>query len=252
MAALLVLGVLASLVGVAIWGVPGDPGSQTGLTGLRTDPDGRGVVVTYGGGCERSHRLTARETTGSVALSLYVDGTGLDCAASHQTVTARVRLRAPLGSRAIMQEGRPLVPFDGTRLLQPTALPTGLQTLTADIAYAPFAPAPVVTTTWGRTWSILLRDFRCPPGGRGTMTLVQGPPAPPPRGDDPGSRSLGTRDVGGATAQLRVRRLAHGPGASLSWSAAGGSVTLRSEPGCGRPLSPDELLAVARSLRGPG
>lgn len=228
---------------------PGDP-----VDGLRTDPDGRGLVVNYTGGvCDGPARLDVQEGPDRVDLRVVVDRGTDPCAAAGISRTLNVRLKAPLGERAVWAGPQRLVPFDGARLLEPSYLPAGSSLRQEDGRGTGDRESPVrATWWWTRTYGAPPTDTGCYGNVGGIPWYLHQAPADKRVFAGPEWKDRGLRQVGTATARLQqssVDGAAHGW--ALTWQGAGGTVTLSSRPGCDEDAIPseEEFLRVARSLR---
>ena len=101
------------------------------IEGLRTDPDGRGLVAAYvGGACDGPDSLLVEETDDRVDVAVRVlprpgDDEGTICPAVGIGRTVRADLAEPLGDRAVYASGKLVEPYDGADLVVPSRLPDG-------------------------------------------------------------------------------------------------------------------------------
>lgn len=224
---------------------------------VRTSPDGRSLVVNYvGGECDGTPRLTADEDRQSVSLRLVVPRDGQQfCYDVGISRTISVDLDEPLGRRRLTSGGRVLQPFDGARLLTPPSVPAGY-TLRRESGSSPAEFGQDQTTLF---WEQMFAEPERPPTtsgacgpGQAPLRLVQGP-IRQQYVSRKQWKQIGTTAVAGAVARVLEGTYFTGMplGLALTWDAAGGSVTLTSQPGCGGDTiaSQSELEQIARSLR---
>jgi hypothetical protein len=250
--------------------VPNTPGptsvaQETPVVRIRTDPDGRGLVAIYSGGCELGARLVTRESADRVDVTVeqilpasVLPGQSepeVVCAAVGQSATIGARLSQPLGDRTIWSGGVGLTPFDGSLLLDLDPVPAGFAAAqdsgSVTELVTPDEP-PYRTATWQRslTSSPDPGDTAdaCTPG-RGVLTIAQGPPgsALPDRWLTTGTVARGTfsasvAEDNGGTTSVGSR--------ALLWDTEVGTVALISSGQCAgdQILSQEELVDVAVSL----
>ncbi|MBO0811385.1 MAG: hypothetical protein J2P23_04985 [Microlunatus sp.] len=257
---------VVGLAGVVVLAACGQPaGAPAGpasvelrlIDGIRTDPDHRGLVVSYtGGACDGPARLVLTEGKTRIRARVMVrqDARREVCAAVGISRTVRARLAQPIGDRKVWVSGRRYVPFDGARLLVPSALPSGFGRrsetgLSAESASTP--ATPVVTTTWVTSFN---SDPSAPtgetcPAAEGSLDVRIGPAD----GYQPHGRTkIGTVRIGTASADLYRDGTAKRP-TSLAyiWTDRRGRVEVDNTVGCmgDRLLSKAALLRVAESLR---
>lgn len=238
---------------------PAAGGSTPAVDGLRTDPDGQGLVASYiGGSCDGSALLVVDEAPTRIDVSVAVKPLlGIDaCDSVGHSRTVATRLEQPVGTRAIWSGGRQQVPFDGARLLLvPTAdLPADLTGIIESGDAAKHMSGPdeaAVTADWHTKY---LRSAPATPSstctpGRGFLDIHLGPAS---RAALTGWTPLATADVGTTKAQLYREGSRRAPtGLAYTWMTHQGSVEVLNQASCrgDRLLSAAELLGVARALR---
>ena len=231
-------------------------------TGARTTDDG--LLITFVGGrtyeagkpCSVDYTARATETEDDVRIVIVARSPArpaddfFACTAEGHFRSIAVTLERPLGDRTLIEAefDRTQPVFDGSTLLQPTALPDGWVLLQEEAGY----PGSEQATAWSRTWgpprAAPDADGRCAPTAS-AMTLTQGPPAVASRPVATGGQPVSTHDVGGAEATLTEGTAS--AIRSLAWARDGVGLELTSFAGCeGTPPASEELLLhVARSLR---
>lgn len=227
-----------------------DVGSSL-VEGVRTDPDHRGLVVSYvGGACDRRARLVVDEAPGAVDARVEVRSSRGPCTAVGIARTVSARLEEPLGARTLRVGGREHVPFDGARLLVPTALPPGFEA-GAELGRTPPGPGrgrTATTTTWVTTYRDPAPEGDVCTPGRGTFEVLMAPVG----SDEPrGLTRVGTARVGSRTARVHRDDEPRGPHLwSYAWTSGRHTVVVTSSADCAgdRPLDRAELLGVATSL----
>lgn len=219
------------------------------IDGLRTDPDGRGLWATYlGGACDGPARLDVDEGADRVTVRVLVagdadEGPGASCVAVGIPRTVHADLSAPLRRRSISDGARVVVPFDGSRLLQPQGLPEGFVVTQETGGYDESSRTAGWTRSFGRPSSTELgAPCRSDPG---SFSISVGGP----RGEQPPFffRRTGTVAVPGGTGRLfeqppSVRY--------LYFERQGTAVSITSALDCGgdKLLTPPQLAALAQSL----
>ena len=153
------------------------------MEGIRTTPDGQGVVLVFVGGrsyratdpCSVRYSATVRETEREVNVVVTGAGppgsaTGVVCTSEGYQRTLTVRLRAPLGHRQLSGSATPEQGvFNGALLARPAWFP-------ADWTVAGESGAGA-TGSWTRTWFPNAQpptDGHCTPTETG-FGLTQGP-----------------------------------------------------------------------------
>ena len=226
------------------------------VSGVRTTPDGRGLVVSYtGGACDTSARLIATETNATVGLSVEIHTADGSCAAVGITRTVTVVLQSPLSTRGVSYDDSRVTPFDGRRLQTPAALPADFAP-TAEFSELARTPgsAPIVTDRWTLNWSSDRaandRSAPCRPArGRLSVTFAA---------LDAGNIAAGAvvdhLELNGRPATVYEQR--DTPQSTISattllWDADGGQVALSAATACHGDaiLSTDQLLTLAASLQ---
>lgn len=233
-----------------------------GLTGTRSSPDGRSLLLTFVGGgpyvagqpCTVAYRAEVSEVTDGVAVRLFSNSPPapddeLFCTAEGYFRSVEVGLESPLGDRPVVEEAsqRLLEVFDGSLLAEPTWMPDGWSLRAEQAGY----PDPETASYWQRTWG----PAPLPPTGdtctptEGPMSLTQGPSTGPER-DISYLEPISTHDVNGAPATYYERpdtALSH---VALTWVSSGQSFLLESSPSCSNvgTASLDRILDFARGL----
>lgn len=226
------------------------------IDGIRSDPDHRGLVVSYtGGGCDGPARLVLTESKTRIKARVMVKQPSgqVNCAAVGIPRTVRARLVKPIGHRQVWAAGRHYVPFDGARLLVPSVLPRGFGRpleMGGSTGSASAAAAPVVTTTWVTSYNSHAAEIGAAcPAARGWLEVRIGPAT----GDQShGWTKVGTVKVGAAAAGLfRAGASKRPTGWAYIWTTHRSSVEVDNTANCkgDRLLSKTELLRVAESLR---
>ena len=105
------------------------------IEGLRTDPDGRGLVATYtGGACDGPASLVVAQRKDRVDVAVRVllrpgqDGTTF-CPDIGIGRSVHADLAEPLAERTVFADGEPVEPYDGADLVVPDRLPDGFALL---------------------------------------------------------------------------------------------------------------------------
>ena len=235
-------------------------GSTPKVDGLRTDPDGQGLVASYtGGSCDGPAQLKVNETATRIDVSVVVKpvlgvGGACDSAGHPRTVTAR--LEQPVGTRSIWFLGRRQVPFDGARLLLiPAAvLPPDL-TRTAEsggLADQTSQQGDAVTSDWHTTYlrvASASTTSTCTPGN-GYLDIHTGPAADLTSG----WTAVSTAAIGTAEAQLYRSGTSRNPdGWAYTWKTDRDSVAIANLNVCrgDHLFGAAELLRLARALKSP-
>jgi hypothetical protein len=239
-----------------------------GLTGTRTSPDGRSLVVTFVGGapytpgkaCTVAYRAEVTESAGEVTVQLFSVGGGATADSENVVCTlegyfrsVEVGLDAPLGDRTVHEKEsrRRLEVFDGSLLAEPTLMPEGWTLLSEQAGF----PDPESAAYWQRTWGAEpppSTGDSCTPSDS-PISLTQGPAAGPDR-DVSYLRPVSTYDVNGAPATYYEGGPTTPGQVALIWETAGQSFVLDSGPSCfgEGAASLDRLLKFARALAVPG
>ena len=237
------------------------------IEAVRTDPDDRGLVVSYiGGSCDSGGHLDVSESPSQVRIGVVIDTPNVVCAGVGLPKTLSVRLAAPLGTRQLETElgGHPtrLIPFPGVDLLIPASRPAGFttpreqgSTYTDATAQAASSEARADSLQTTLNWSFTY-DSSAPTQtadclhSRGVVTVDQTTAASNSMIGD-GAVKVGTRQVGTATAQL-YRLTLNGAVQSwaLVWPTHTGRLSVGSAIECPGDdiLGPDQLVDVATSL----
>ncbi|MFJ2191953.1 hypothetical protein ACIOJE_29140 [Kitasatospora sp. NPDC087861] len=156
---------------------------------LLVSSDGQTLTLSIGWGCEKQPELVARETAGTVKVSLrhtvppgFCDPGGIGRITTH--------LNRPLGTRALNDAtGKPVIHFDERNLLRPAFLPENYYPYPAGrmVELPGLAPLPTDTPAWASGYRlgtdpeqgslIISQTLRnsTPPTGRATG--VKGHPA---------------------------------------------------------------------------
>lgn len=236
-----------------------------GLTGTRSSPDGRSLLLTFVGGgpyvagepCTVAYRAEVGEATDEVAVRLFSNSPPSRddepfCTAEGYLRSVEVGLESPLGGRPVVEEAsqRQLEVFDGSLLAEPTRMPDGWSLRAEQAGY----PDPETASYWQRTWG----PEPLPPTGDtctptdGPMTLTQGPSTGPQR-DIGYLEPVSTHDVNGAPATYYQRPDAGVTQVALTWESSGQSFSLDSSPSCSNEgtASLERLLDFARGLMVP-
>ncbi|MEU4120528.1 hypothetical protein AB0F71_39310 [Kitasatospora sp. NPDC028055] len=203
---------------------------------LLVSSDGQSLTLNIGWGCEKQPQLVARESAGTVEISLrhtvppgFCDPGGIGQLTTH--------LDKPLGTRALNDAtGKPAVHFDERNLLRPAFLPENYYPYPAgEMVHLPgLASLPTDTPAWAFGYTLgtepdvhghliisqILRNST-PPDGR--AATVKGHPATITHPASPGDPR------------------------SLTWSD--GTYTFVVTTGAPPQLSDEELVHVAESLR---
>lgn len=228
------------------------------IDGLRTDADRTTLVASYiGGACDGPASLEVQESSTIVNATVVIARQGKKdqiCPAIGIFRHVSAHLLSPLGDRKVYSLSIPIIPFDGGRLLIPTALPKAF-TLRGEEGGIGEDSAqtskPRRTLSWARTYGPPARSAlasTCTPM-RGVLVINQGPRS----SGTQDAVDRGTRRVGAAKGHL----YREGPSDAkayrwtLVWPAAGGSVSVTALSECAGDhlLTPAELLAIARSLK---
>ena len=222
------------------------------VEGVRSDPDHRGLVVSYiGGACDGPARLDVTETATRVETEVRIGllGTGA-CPSIGILRSVSARLAGPLGARSVWIAGEQIVPFDGARVLKPSLLPAGFSGVreTGDTAEAAASPDGLrVTTTWITThFKPLPAQEAC---GLGGLEVRLGARAAAQLG---GLTKVGQARIGPATAQLYQSGTERKPDLlAYAWNVSRQPVVTSSSVICPSDtvLSATELLSVAESLK---
>lgn len=237
--------------------------SPGGLTGTRTSPDGRSLVVTFVGGapyssgkaCTVAYRAEVSESADEVTVQLFSnsppppDGDTFVCTAEGYSRSVQVDLDAPLGDRTVLEREprRRLEVFDGSLLAETTWMPDGWTLRSEQAGF----PDPESAAYWQRTWGA----EPSPPTGNdctpsdSPISLTQGPASGPNR-DISFLQPVSTHDVNGAPATYYEGGPTSPGLVALIWETAGQSFLLDSGPSCfGQgAASLDRLLQFARAL----
>lgn len=235
-------------------------GSTPAIGSLRTDPDGRGLVAGYdGGSCDGPARLVANETpTRVVVVSVAVApvlGAGGACDSAAHLRTAGARLRQPIGTRTVSSGGQQLIPFDGARLLVPTAgLPVGYAEAyeSGNVIEPVSTPSgTIVTDNWVTSYARPAppTPTDCPVS-RGIIDITIGPRSAAHLTSD--WTAVSRVPIGTTKAQLYRQGPSRAPqGFAFTWTTAQGSVEVVNQEFCrgDRLLTGAELLVVAQSLK---
>lgn len=202
---------------------------------LLVGSDGRTLTLSIGWGCEKQPELVARETAGTVKVSLRHTVASEGCDGPGGLAQITTHLSTPLGTRALEDAaGNPVVHFDERDLLHPAFLPENYYPYPAGrMVHLPgLAPLPTDTPAWASGYRlgtgpeqgslIISQTLRnsTPPAGR--AAVVKGHPATITQPDP-----------------------LHGP-RSLTWSD--GTQTFVVTTGGPPRLTDDELIHVAESL----
>jgi cell division transport system permease protein len=238
-----------------------------GLTGTRTSPGGRSLVVTFVGGapylsgkaCTVVYRAEVDESAGEVTVQLFSneppppDTENFGCTMKGYFRSVEVGLDAPLGDRTVLEDEsrRRLEVFDGSLLAEPTWMPEGWTLLSEQAGF----PNPETAAYWQRTWGA---EPPPPTGDSCTpsdspVSLTQGLASGPDR-DVSFLQPVSTHDVHGAQATYYEGGPTTSGQVALIWEMAGQSFVLDSGPSCfgEGAASLDRLLEFARSLAVPG
>lgn len=229
------------------------------IEGIRSDPDHRGLVVSYiGGSCDGPARLVLTESKTRIRVRVAVKQKalprGVVCDAAGHVRTVKARLAQPIGDHTIWAAGRRYVPFDGARLLEPSTLPpgfTGVEESGVSTKSSAASGSVLITTTWAtgyfepRSTSAINSCL----ASRGRIEVRIGPVGADHRVD---WTKVGTVKIAAATADLYRDGSAKKPyGWAYLWTNNRSSVEVGNFVGCkgDRLLSRTELLRVAESLR---
>lgn len=238
-----------------------------GLTGTRTSPDGRSLVVTFVGGapyvsgkaCTVAYRAEVDESAGEVTVQLFSneppppDTENFGCTLEGYLRSVDVDLDAPLGDRTVLEEEtrRVLQVFDGSLLAELTWMPEGWTLRSEQAGF----PNPETAAYWQRTWGA---EPPPPTGDSCTpsdspVSLTQGLSSGPDR-DVSFLQPVSAHDVNGAQATYYEGGPTTPGQVALIWEMAGQSFILDSGPSCfgEGAASLDRLLEFARSLAVPG
>ena len=224
------------------------------VEGVRSDPDQRGLVVSYVGGmCDGPARLEVTETATRIEADVRFEvlGTGA-CPDMGILRSVGARLDGPIGDRSVRISGERYVPFDGATLLTPTRLPADSAGI-RETGITPETPASPdgarVTTTWVITRFKPPSDTEPCRAGPGSLeTRIGTGSAAQPRG----LTRIGQANVGQATAILYRSGSATEPDAlAYAWDIGRQSIAITSSISCNGDtvLNPRELLDVAESLQ---
>jgi len=226
------------------------------INGVRSYPDHRGLVVSYvGGGCDGPARLVLTESKTRIQARVVVkQPTGpVNCAAVGIPSTVQARLAAPIGDRSLWAGGREYVPFDGARLLMPSALPRGFGgpvEVGTSAASSSSSAAAVVTTTWVRTFnSHAATSGEACQAAFGSLDVRIGPTTVDL---SHGWTKVDTAKIGPATASLYRDGATRTPtGWAYIWTRQPSDIEVRNTVDCqgDRLINRTELLRIARSLR---
>ncbi len=235
-----------------------------GLTGTRTSPEGRSLLVTFVGGapyvegqpCTVAYRAEVSEAADNVVevrLSSMTPPPPTDepfgCTLEGYSRSVEVALGAPLSDRTVIEAEtrRHLEVFDGSHLASPTWMPDQWSLRVEQAGY----PDPETAAYWQQTWG----PDPPPPTGNtctptdGPISLTQGPLSGPDRNLS-SLEPVSTHDVNGATATYYEGRTSAPDQVALAWELSGQSLMLDSGPTCfGEGAAPlDRLLQFARGL----
>lgn len=229
------------------------------IEGIRSDPDHRGLVVSYiGGSCDGPARLVLTESKtridARVAVKQKALPAGTFCDAAGHGRTVKARLAQPIGDRTIWAAGHEYVPFDGARLLEPSTLPPGF-TGFAESGISTKSSAGLGSVVITATWAMERFEPRSTsainvcPASRGYIEVKIGPVG----SDHPVDwTKVGTVKIATATADLYRQGTPKKPGGwAYLWTINHSSVEVGNFAGCERDrlLSRTELLRIAESLR---
>ena len=230
--------------------------STSMIYGLVTDSDRMGLVASYiGGACDGPARLAVTETSSRIDVRVQIgpDTNGTEsCPAVGYSRTVAARLTRPIGARIIVSSARRLRPFDGSRRLLPTVLPSNFTKGVEMFGGEPGVNAEYdATTRWTVTYSQPQPASNVCQPTRGLVQVNLGPAA---ANDFASGWTATTAAVSIASHQARLWRegKAGAPtGWAYAWKADQGSVEIVAQAGCqgDRILDPNELLGVARSLK---
>ena len=222
-------------------------GNGPRIEGLRTDPDGRGLVATYtGGACDGPASLVVAQRNDRVEVAIRVlpppgqDGTTF-CPAIGIARSVHADLAEPLAKRTVFADGEPVEPYDGADLVVPDRLPDGFALLSESGS----REAAGWTQTYGPPRDESL-GAPCRPGQR-SLSVSTGPRVLEAF-SAPYFRDEGPVDAGDGDARLYSQ--ADGSVRYLGLLVSGQPVSLAYGVDCGGTApSVNELVEIADLLR---
>jgi len=235
-------------------GRPETVGSQL-IDGVRSDPDRRGLVVSYvGGACDGPAHLVLTESSTRVELNVVVQASSGACADVGIPRTVGARLAQPIGQRTVWAGGREQILFDGAALLVPSSLPADFAGMAERGLSTEPASTPaesLVTTIWVTTHLDGGPDSTSDEG-RVTRGAIEGQIGPTSTDPFRGGTRVRTVKVGTNVAHLYRFGSSKTPrGWAYVWTVDARRIQVKNDINCpgDRLLSPTELLRVAESLR---
>ena len=224
-------------------------GDEPRIEGLRTDPDGRGLVATYtSGACDGPASLVVAQRDDRVEVAVRIlpppgqDGTTF-CPDIGIERSVPADLAEPLAERTVFADGEPVEPYDGADLVVPDRLPDGFALLSESGSRE--------AVSWRQTYGNGRDEALgapCRPGRR-SLSVLTGPRVLEAF-SAPYFRDEGPVDVGDGDSGARLYSQADGPVRYLGLLVSGQPVSLAYGVDCGGTApSVNEIVEIADALR---